>query len=558
MIFLPTEIISLIFEHITNNQDQLNLQLVCHYFHEPAKRGFYNKVVIAQVHDDKNLDYNKTRTLVNFIHAMINAKGGSISLPGQYVKQLYIDFAVVLETKFMPTVSDFQLFARSCPHLEEFHFPVTMFWNYLIAAHTNQSWKRLKRVPEFRITPIMNPYQLDRFFHFKSSLTSLDIDYFHSNETQQPFQEMIRLFTNLERLKIRTSTQCFTGIIPTLSECCPKLIEFNMHTTSSIEDTDTIHLVVPRLARLELGVRTMSIHTVNAILKNFPDLQCLVLRMQQSSVIVGLDQLISYVTSKLSQSSLHLFMSPNDFTTTIQQFTQCTRPIINVTYDSRSSFTTGVPDLSFVQRYNYRELFVRYQGSISSLIPRQDLPHMKLIQKHGFSIQQLKIQSPSSLLLSEKAALPGESPSCLQHILTDCPNLSSLIISRCYFDLTPICFIANQLQSLVLDASVITSASLSHLSRACHQIKFLELNQCELGDTVHMPEIDFKRFLFNSKCQAATITIHELHRNTITHCSYTNKDRDLTLLTEKPSHIDFTITCNAMDQFRFNHIPLYK
>lgn len=560
MIFIPTEIISLISENITNSKDKLTLQQVCQQWHEPAKRAFYKHIVISEQHDESKLDYNRTSTFTKFIRSMSASETSLIRIPppGQYVKKLRIGLDVILENKFMPTATDYQLLATACPNLEEFDFPANMIWNYLISADINHYWKKMKRVPAFRMTPSTNAFELERFLYFKSSLTTLIIDYHYTNQQEEQFKQMITLFTNLERLKITTSTQSFTRMIPILAECCPNITKLDMSTTTSSVNEIQTNIVVPRLYQLRLNVQIMTPQILNAIINNFPDMQKLVLRMQQSAV--GLEHLINFITSRLSQSSIHLFVSSNGFTTTVEQFILSARPIINITYDSRSSFTTCIPDLSFKHRQNQKELFVRYQGPISSLISNMDLPHMQLIREHGFYIQHLKIQSPSSLLNSEKNN-DSQEKSCIQSILMDqCPNLSTLNISRCFFDLKESTTKLDQLQWITLESSTITHLSLKHLSHSCNELKYMELNQCEFDDSaIDMPKTRFKKLYVIEPCNTAEITLYEISSGCITNCHYSNEDRSLTMGNlNQVADTHLYINCYSMDQFRFNHIPLYK
>lgn len=541
MICLPTELLSQIFDCLTNKQDQLSLQLVCLSWHVPAKRAFYKTVVIAE------LDNNKTYKFVRFIQSMAAAKTNNsfIPLPGQFVKALHVDFEIGFETKFMPTVADYQLLGRSCFNIEEFDFPVNMFWNYLISANLNQYWKKLKRIPCFRISPNMAKYELGRFFHFQSSLTHLDIDYFYI----QNFSFMVKSFTNLEGLKITTNTQNFTQMIPTLIDC-PNITEFSMTTTCLVNDLPIKHLV-PRLRYLDLNVCVMSSHLINAITQNFPDLQKLVLRVQQQSPVL-MNQLSRFITTELPQCSIHLFFSSNDSILLIKQFIS-SNTIVNISYDSRSSFTTGVPDLSYHQHDQYKILFLRYQGSISPQVQSQDFSHMKLLKDHGIYIQHLNIQSPCSLLAVErKSARP-----CIQSILMhDCPNLSTLFMSQCYFDLKPEAEKNGFVTRLTVEKSVITSGSLYHLSLHCIYLKHLILDHCEFDSLINMPKTKFKKLSIVKKCSISDvveITILELTRTTT--CYYLNKTREFVMEQDRKT-LSIKVNCQAMDQFRFNHIPL--
>lgn len=559
MALLPVEIISLVFGYVTNSQDQLALQKVCLHWHEPAKRAFYKKVFITEVHDQHNYNYDKPFTFIKFIKSITAPDPSLHRIPtaGQFVKQLYIDFDVVLETKFMPTVSDYQHLATACPNLEVFDFPVTMFWNYLISANVNQYWRKMKRVPAFRITPMMNAYQIDRFLHFKSSLTTLEIDYYYTSLQQEQFKQMIRSFTNLEVLKIRTSTQSFTRMIPILNDCCPNLTDFCMDTTTSLVNETKTDIIIPRLYQLQLNLRTMSPYIIHTLIKSFPDLRKLVLRIQQSSV--GLGHLISFITSRLSQSSIHLFATSNDFTTSIAQFIRSARPIVNILYDSRSSFVTNVPDLSFEQYRQQKELFVRYQGSISPSVSNEELPHMLLLRDYGFSIEHLKLRSPSSLFTSEKAQ--SQETSCVQHILqTYCPNLFALHLSMCYFDIKTFpCGQQLELERLTLENSTITPNSLKHLSQACSSLKYLELHRCEFDYDIDMPNTNFKRLsLLSTQCKDTEVVLYEMKNDCTTRFFYSAETRSLTTTTDLSPLTQIFIKCFTMDQLRFNHIPLYK
>lgn len=548
MIFLPTELVCQIIDYLTNKQDQLVLQYVCRAWHIPAKSAFYKNVVIV------GFDNNKTYKFVKFIQSMASAKTTSNSLippPGPFVKALHVDFGIIFEIRFMPTVADYQLLGISCPNVEEFGFPVSMFWNYLISANMNQYWKKIKRLPSFGVSQDMGRFQLGRIAHFRSSLTHLDIDYSYKNHFA--FSQMIKLFTNLKGLKIRTHSCNLTQMMPTLIDC-PNITEFSMTTTTSANDMPVNHHV-PKLRHLDLNVCVISSHLINAITQNFPDLQRLVLRVQRQSP-VSLNTLSRFITTALSQSSIDLFLPSNDSFSLIRQYIS-SDTIVNISYDSRSSFTTGVPDLSYHQHDQHKRLFIRFQGSIPSNVQSQDFSHMRLLKENGTYIHHLKIQSPSPLLTIERKSAKNQT--CIQSLLmNDCPNLSTLLISQSYFDLNQWSGRNRTLSRLTLEKCVITAGSLYQLSLNCAYLKHLTLEDCELDGLINMPKTEFKKLSIVRKCDTSDVVEINLLGPTInTMAYYLCKTREIVSdHHSQPKTFSIKVTCQAMDQFRFNYIPV--
>lgn len=592
ILLLPAELLSLIFENLTNERDQLSTQLVCYSWHGPAKRAFYKKVAIQEVHSDDNNHQNK---LTQFIQSMTcssvyGISNGRIPSAGQYVKSLLIDFELVLEPNFMPTVADYQLLATATPNLEEFDFPVSMFWNCFISANLNQYWTKLKRLPSFRLTLTTPTYQLDRFLFFHISLTTLEIQYVYSGRPQQliEFTQMIRLFTNLEVIKITSNTLFLNQMIPILATACPRTTKLVMITpganlTIATADDGTNNAqslpLIPKLRHLDLNVHLITPQLIRIITQNFPDLRKLVLQHQQKKNVSAGDRehLIHFITTRLSQSSIQLFLSTNEIITLSKRFLMpaslTDEVAVHMTYDSRSSCTTNTPDLSYQHQQNSKDLYVRFQGPISAQVQHQHLPHMQLLKTHGTLIGNLKIQLPLCLYQAEmKNNFTEEEMSCVQTVLMyHCPNLSKLHATQCYFDIkenfSGVTQQRSHLNKLTLEKSKITSASLYHISQQCIHLNYLVLDQCEFGGIIDMPRTVFKNLsIISNTADAAkgeeddtAITIFEHHDNRTTQYHYSSWSRKIILGDNKQEGTlqnKIKIKCWSMDQFRFNHIPI--
>ncbi|KAI7896826.1 uncharacterized protein EV154DRAFT_547081 [Mucor mucedo] len=580
MIFLPTELLSQIFDCLTNKQDQISSQLVCHAWHTPAKRAFYKHVVIIEAENDK------TYPFLNFIQSMWLSISihSDLPLPGQFVKTLRVDFhRHTYSDNNIPRVADFQLLGMSCPNVEEFAIP-TLFWGQLISSNMKQYWTKLNKLPSFQISQniLKRKYELDRFFHFQSSLTHLEVTNFYIHNLSH-FSLMIQSFTALVALKITTNKHNFTQMMPMLKDC-PNITEFSMTTTSSIRDLPVDYPQHPprilgnhfgqsanqnvleptRLQFLDLNVRVISFHLINTITQTLPCLQKLVLRVQEQSPVLFLDQLSRFITTQLSQSTIHFFLppAPNDPVLLIKQYISSSKTIVNMSYDSRSSVITGVPDISYHQHDQCKRLYLRFQGSILPTIKVQDLIHMKVLKEYGIYIHRLEIQFPSFLQAVEKKSI--ENPASVQSLFDHCPNISILSISQCYFDL--------KLQSttfflhcLTLDKSLITAESLYHISCHCIHLRYLTLQDCDWDHKriINMPKTEFKKLSILKTCDnrfqkkvARIIVLEPTRTTTAFYCVSKSYTSFMATTTQPKPSFSIKIICKAMDQFRFNHVPL--
>lgn len=575
MIFLPTELLSQIFDCLTNKQDQISSQLVCHAWHTPAKHAFYKNVVIIEADNSNNYPF------LNFIQSMTSPRTihSHIPLPGQFVKTLRVEFCrITYAANALPKVTDFQLLGISCPNVEEFVLP-TIFWSQLVLSNMKQYWKKLNRIPSFQILPdtLQRKYELDRFLHFQSSLTHLEITNFY-NHNLPHFSLMIQSFTSLVALKITTIKHNFTQMMPILMDC-PNIIEFSMNTKSLVCDYPLYssrnfgnhrdpsnlinqNLLVPtRLQSLDLNVRVISLHLISTITQNLPYLQKLVLRVREKSPVLPLDQLSRFVTTQLTQSTIHLFLppAPYDPISLIKKYISSTT-IVNMSYDSRYSYITGVPDLSYHHHDQSKTLYLRFQGSILSTIQIQDLMHIKLLKIYGIYIHHLNIQFPSFLLAAEKEST--ENTASIQSLFNQCPNLCTLSISQCYFDLKPQ-IKTSYLHCLTLDKCLITAESLYQISSHCIHLNYLTLQDCDWSDNpriINMPKTEFKKLLILKTCdriQSMAIKIIVLEPTRTTTAYYlSNRSRTSIMINEPKNYFPIKIICKEMDQFRFNHIPM--
>ncbi|CEP17607.1 hypothetical protein [Parasitella parasitica] len=508
MISFPIELLSCIFDH-TSKRDQLVCQFVCYAWHVPAKRAFYNKVKIEEKYDD--LNYNNLFRFKRFIKC-ISQTNRHLPTPGQFIQSLVIRFEIALEAKFMPTTTDFQLLAAACPNLQELHFPSNMFWNDIMSIDNQHYWKRLRKVPQFKVTA--EKQSIDKFLYFKSTLSYLHIAEWQlsSSSSRQDFVAMIKSFTHLETLKI-TTQQGFTNlhdIIPTLIEC-PNIVQLIMasNSTAAMPALTDRNLTVPRLRQLKLTSSSLDPRLIYTIANCFPDLQKLVLRFSQATndpfvwsddLQAEMSHLVRFLAG-LHQARIDLFV-PGYLIVhhLVKQLyiassaTASTRPKLCITYGSCSSFTTGQPDLSFHKHDSVARLNVRYQGHLPADLLVNNLPHMFFLQENGYLIDQLSIQFPSSLL--------GR-PQFVQSTLTTyCPNLKVFNLVQGSFDMetSDLKLSSSQLTCVSLERSLITLDSLFHLSKLyASSLEYLKLENCVLPNSleniafINMPYTRFKK-----------------------------------------------------------------
>jgi hypothetical protein len=591
MITLPSELLELIFENLTSKQDRLESQLVCYAWHIPAKRVFYNKVVIQELHDPRILNYNKPYKLKNFIQSVSRVihLDSRIPSPGLYVQSLHIDFEIVLETQFMPTAWDFQALATACPNLRELLFPDNMFWNALLSVPPCY-WQSLKRVSSFQVRN--DKQSIERFLYFRTSLTRLHISDWQYRGQGVSFVDMIKSFTCLETLKI-TTVQRFTSLhdmTPTLISC-PNITTLIM-ICSNASNNDKDYQFTSKLRCLNLLIHTVNSNLLNAITRNFPDLKKLVLRFSQkvekeiwsdAQIQTAMKHLISLMVC-LPEARLELFISHQHMAELVPYF--CIHhkpPKITISYHSCSSFTTGLPDIAYHHQGDASQLQLRYQGPLTSRVRPKDLPHMFILKQHGFFINDLTIQEPSysphaerqiHCHLSYKEILAKTPCSTAQTLLVDdCPNLQRLDMTHCHVHFTE--GIYTQFVSLLtrfkLTHSLLTSSSLYHLSKNFSaNLQYLSLSHCRSSETmdridlINMPWTGFKKLTMleavDEDITEVIITVFEHRSYRTTVLAYQVQKRQLVIQPSAKSYQHnqhsvaqtLNIHCEFMDQFQYN------
>lgn len=578
MIVLPIELLSCIFEH-ANKQDQLVCQFVCRSWHVPAKRAFYSKITIEEKHDD--LNFNNLFRFKKFIEC-ISSDGYLLPAPGQFILSLVIRFEIALETKFMPTNADFQHLATACPNLQELQFPSNMFWNNVMSIDNQQHWKRLRKVPQFKV--MADKQSLDKFLYFKSTLSYLHITEWQSSK--QHFNAMIKSFTHLETLKI-TTRQCFTGlydIIPTLMEC-PNITQLIM-TLSTTAPTTNNSVLVPKLRQLKLTSDTLHPQLIHTITHQFPQLQKLALYFSQptNGVFGWSDDLqmamahMMRFLSCLNQAHLDLFV-PNYAIMhhLVRQFYHTkSGPKLCISYGSCSSFTTGQPDLVYhkeetAPNTTTGRLSLRYQGHLPAGMEVNDLPHMALLQDNGYLLDQLSIQLPSSFL--------GHTQSTESILTSYCPNLRVFNLVQGSFDMESSIqdetLLSNhhQLTFVSMERSLITSpASLYNFSKMyATSLYYLKLDKCSFStdlsmgtiNSIHMPFTRFKKLVIAqdySTTDTVLVSVSEKKAQCTTLYYYMTQTEELVPIAsnvleeyhfEVPP-VSLNIVCYSLDQLQLN------
>ncbi|KAF1796711.1 hypothetical protein FB192DRAFT_1462941 [Mucor lusitanicus] len=576
---LPIELLSCIFDR-TNKQDQLACQLVCYRWHVPAKRAFYSKITIEEKHDD--LNFNNLFRFKKFIECISSGEYLPLPTPGQFIQSLVIRYEIALETKFMPTNADFQHLAAACPNLQELQFPSNMFWNNVMSIDNQQYWKRLRKVPQFKV--MADKQSLDKFLYFKSSLSYLHITEWQSSK--QHFIDMIKSFTHLETLKI-TTRHGFTSlydIIPTLIEC-PNITQLIM-TSNTTSTTTHNAALVPKLRQLKLTSNTLSPQLVHTITHQFPQLQKLMLHFSQptNDVFVWSDDLqtamahmIRFLTC-LHQARIDLFV-PNYaiMHQLVRQFYYAkTGPKLYISYGSCSSFTTGQPDLVYHKQEAASSqqagiLSLRYQGHLPAGMEANDLPHMALLQDNGYLLDQLSVQLPSSFL--------GHTQSTETILTSFCPNLKVFNLVQGSFDMESsiqdeMLSSNHQLTFVSMERSLITSsASLYNFSKLyATSLYYLKLDTCSFStdpamrtiNTINMPFTQFKKLIivqdYGATTDAVLVSVSEKKSQCTTFYYYMAQAQELVPIApsvlqeyhfEKPPVL-LDIVCYSLDQLQLN------
>ncbi|KAL9546475.1 hypothetical protein MBANPS3_006648 [Mucor bainieri] len=560
---LPIELLSCIFDR-TNKQDQL----VCH------------KVTIEEKHDD--LNFNNLFRFKKFVEC-ISSGGYLLPTPGQFIQSLAIRYEIALETKFMPTNADFQHLAAACPNLQELQFPSNMFWNNVMTIDNQQHWKRLRKVPQFKV--MADKQSLDKFLYFKSTLSYLHITEWQSSK--QHFIEMIKSFTHLETLKI-TTRHGFTSvydIIPTLIEC-PNITQLIMTSNTTWPTTTHCAALVPKLRQLRLTSNTLSPQLIHTITHQFPQLQKLMLHFSQPTndgfgwsddLQTAMAHMIRFLTC-LHQAHVDLFV-PNYaiMHQLVRQFYYAkTGPKLYISYGSCSSFTTGQPDLVYhkeetASNQQIGRLSLKYQGCLPAGMEVNDLPHMALLQDNGYLLDQLSIQLPSSFL--------GHTQSTETVLTSFCPNLKVFNLVQGSFDMESsiqdeMLLSNHQLTFVSMERSLITSsASLYNFSKLyATSLYYLKLDTCSFStdlamrtiNTINMPFTQFKKLILvqdYGSTDTVLVSVSEKKSQCTTYYYYyMSQKEDLVPiapsalqerhLKEPPVSLD--IMCYSLDQLQLN------
>lgn len=284
----------------------------------------------------------------------------------------------------MPTAWDFQILATACPNLHELLFPDNMFWNALLSVPPCY-WRSLRRVSSFQVKN--DKQSIERFLYFRSSLTRLHISDWHHREQENSFVDMIKSFTHLETLKI-TTEQRFTSlcdIIPALI-ACPNIATLIMICSNAgINDKD-YQFAVPKLRYLNLTMHTVHPAVLNAITKNFPNIKTLELRFSlridkdvwsDAQMQTAMKHMINFMIC-LPEAHLELFVPYHLIEELvsyfyIQNYSRSPTKVV-ISYNSCSSFTTGLPDITYRYLGSKIQLHIRYQRPLTSRVRPKTCP----------------------------------------------------------------------------------------------------------------------------------------------------------------------------------------
>lgn len=583
---LPNEIFFHIFNYVINKEDLLQCQLVCYAFLEPARSTFYKEITIQELRDYKHWNENKSYKLKKFIHTMhqcqsthnLNINSGNyyrIPPPGRFVQALHIDFEIPLESKFMPTKAEFQLLANACPNVEEIKFPDNMFWNNILSIDTSRYWKKIRN-----ISHTMNETNLQKFLHFRSSLTHLPIHGWQQTENKDLLLNIIQRFSRLETLQIVNRSFSIIhlhDVIPILLQA-PHLSGLIM--TSSGSPTHYTQQWHSTIRYLELTMTECAPYlTLLSIKDIFPYLNRLILCFTPStensvesddSLVYAVSTLIRFTMNFLSQSQLRLFIHNYNAIHRIARIFFYTfhhiKPNLYISYTNCSSSLTGQPGIYYQKNDDDHKVYLRYQGYFDSDI----MPHLDLLRECGQCLYHVSIQAPIASIQK-----PNEH---LHTLLTEyCPQLTILYLSQCYFHLLlPSSLVCPSLSYLTLERCLITSNAFRHLSTLCPSLEYLTINNCFTETEGHvssvcMPSTRFKKLvIYTEDRQPTNNTNHQkthlisIQSTTDTlllyqYCSVTrqlNKIPCLSVFSELEAGpgtvVSLKIQCLSLNEFIFN------
>ncbi|KAI8888145.1 hypothetical protein K501DRAFT_330160 [Backusella circina FSU 941] len=451
---LPSEILEIIFSFLTK-ESQCISQYVCHAWHTPAKRIFYHSIHLTfDSKDDTQPDLFK-----RLIHSLESPISFHVSA-GQCLRHLRVDFQIAPEPSFMPTVTDFQCLASYCPNLKSFLFPGKMFWRTIM--ETAHRFNSLEVLPALDGTS-ESCAQLAQFRH---SLTSLEVASWQNRLPE--IADYIAMFTKIQTLTI--TCRRFTNlhdVIPSLIRC-PTVRHLILELTYPIR-TRPIRQIVPRLTHLTLTLSKICPVTLSFIYRGLPALHWLSCKFTSDIATVTwsdeqihvMQKLLSFSTT-LHYANIHVFTGVSDLTHDLVRLFTKESFSLSISYDSRASTTSLIPDLVIEKKNDARHLHITYQGLFSHF------PHDHFLTHWSSHLSYLQITYPG--------ATRNQRKSDIDLILAHSPRLKGLVLDQAY--IKPECKCSHtSLKSFTLKRCLLAVDSFS--SFFFPSLQTLGFDQCE-------------------------------------------------------------------------------
>ncbi|KAI9364056.1 hypothetical protein BD770DRAFT_379157, partial [Pilaira anomala] len=414
---LASELLVQIFNLVPANT-QINCQLVCKAWHNPAKQLFFSSI---HIHQDTRL--------VELIR--------SLETTGALVRSLKIGKHNQLD------INKFNHLIRACSTIYVLQLDNNTYSQWLL-SNFSVPLDKLRKISVssfWRSTP---PYFYSVAYRYRQSIEELHVPCTCSTVLDLEFGGILNYLNSFENLKYLTmidGSQRVLVYFDQLFNVCKKLETLVIELGHPLYDPKDNHqsmittLAYPTLKTLQLFLTKFSIHYFRYIMNRFVNLNVFDVRINQPNSDWEKDKfkiaqflILEYLPFiyRLKQSSLSIKMNGTctldefmaDFLNHLKQHT--TSKVQFQIENGRSertdikleTTTTTTNQHSAALLMNYvlvRNFFIYEQTG---------LPYARHLTSYGQSIQSLKINLSKSVLKSID----------LSFILTECPNLQDLLI----------------------------------------------------------------------------------------------------------------------------------
>lgn len=490
---VPPEILTQIYNDLPL-EDIFTCMFVCHAWHTPAKRKFYDSI-----------EFTTSISVNLFKKCMRHSRRlPTLPAPGLFVREIFFKSDVRGRDKTKLTISKEHIYAlaRFCPHVEI----IGCSSNLTEVVHSALLSLPYK-LPRLRQIPYEGHLYFDCALKFCHSLDKLHIE-------RWPYDyRYLRSFTNLSQLDIVKSPLKDMRMIFDILNVCPQIVEAR---ASVMDDPSTeIRLLEEQhqfcLERLHIDIVTGRLSHISAVndmvkkmeyLKDFELLACDILDVTEPNH-QAVEDFAALIQNTQHLENVNITVYGEDHNklreTAFKYIESVFQPTEKEWYISLM-ITHTQPGHRSPESLKYELSKENNEKIISVLMPDIELEDREL------QMSYVKRFAPhvNELIISYEG-VPLNQKGCdylLENVIENCQQLQSLTLTCGYYNGWVCKRINTNIYRISLIASFLSRSFFPTLSRVCPYLKRLEIYRCHtpITDNImyyYMPEINLEEIEFN-------------------------------------------------------------